>query len=606
MEKVFSGRVWLMRKDIDTDIIMPTQYLGLPMNEMVKYIFEPLYPDLAAQVQPGDIIVAGPNFGCGSSREMAPEAMKTAGIRCVIAPSFARIFFRNSFNNGMLLLENDELYQHVQNGDTVTVNLEKMCVIWEDKEFPIPRIPENLLEIVENGGLVKTCEKENRMEAEGMLPRRQPMAEEPAYTGEHTLAEKILMRNTHSASLRPGDIVMAQPTRLFVLDVYTGPVYKKLKEMGYQKVAHPEDYGVIDDHQMPCVMFDDPESFRSGCKLVDEYQFGTHLIGEGIGHQLIPENRYAKPGDVIFVTDSHTTTYGAVGCFSTGVGYTEMAAALGRGEMWIRVPSAIKIQIDGHLPDGVMSKDVILRILGDITANGGTYRSLEFCGTAVDEMSVDSRICISNMAVECGAKVGLFAPDQKTCEYSGVNPEDVAWMTVGPDECYEKVLHYRAEDFVPNLSVPQYVDNVHPVSEYEGTPVDQIFLGSCTNGRLEDMAMAAKILKGKHLPTHVKFIVTCATKKIYKEAVAAGYMQIFAEAGAMVTMPYCSLCQGRGGGVVGENEVVLATNNRNFLGRMGPASSKIFLGSPATIAVSALTGKITDPRAYLAAMEAEA
>ena len=603
MIKKFSGRVWLMRKDIDTDIIMPTQYLGLPMDEMVKHVFEPLYPELAGQIREGDIIVAGPNFGCGSSREMAPEAMKTAGIRCVIAPSFARIFFRNSYNNGMLLLENDQLYKHVKNGDTVSVDLEKLCVTCNGKEFSIPKIPDNLLNIVENGGLVKTCEKEIR---EGIKPGGlEALPEEPEYTESHTLAEKILMRNTHSADLKPGDIVMARPTRLFVLDVYTGPVYSKLKAMGYIHLVRSEKCGVIDDHQMPCVMFDDPESFRSGCRLAEEYKFGMHLIGEGIGHQLIPERRYAKPGDVIFVTDSHTTTYGAVGCFSTGVGYTEMAAALGRGEMWIRVPSAIKIQIDGELPKGVMSKDIVLRILGDLTANGGTYKALEFCGSTVDAMSVDSRICISNMAVECGAKVGLFAPDAKTCEYSGVKPEDVAWMTLGPDECYEQVLHYRAEDFVPNLSVPQYVDNVHPVTEYEGTEIHQVFLGSCTNGRLEDMAIAAGILKGHRVPDHVKFIVTCATKKIYKEAIEAGYMQIFAEAGAMVTMPYCSLCQGRGGGVVGENEVILATNNRNFLGRMGPASSKIFLGSPATIAASAISGRICDPRRYLDKISAE-
>ena len=603
MNKRFSGRIWLMRNDIDTDIIAPTQILGLPMDEMVKHIFEPLYPDLAAQIRPGDIIVAGPNFGCGSSREMAPEAMKVAGIRCVIAPSFARIFFRNSYNNGMLLLENDELYKHVKDGDVVTVDLDRLCVEFDGQEYPIPKIPDNLLEIVEAGGLVQACEQENEAKAAGIGKERRPLPPEPEYVGKHTLAEKILMRNTHSASLRPGDIVMAQPTRLFVLDIYTGPVLKKLRGMKYTELAHPETAGVIDDHQIPCVMFDDPESFRSGCTLVEEYRFGTHIIGEGIGHQLIPERRYAKPGDVIFVTDSHTTTYGAVGCFSTGVGYTEMAAALGRGEMWIRVPSAIKIQIDGVLPEGVMSKDIILRILGDLTANGGTYRSLEFCGTAVDALSMDARICMSNMAVECGAKVGLFAPDAKTCEYSGVSPEDVAWMTVGPDECYEQVLRYRAEDLVPNLAVPQFVDNVHPVTEYEGTEVDQIFLGSCTNGRLEDMAMAAKILKGRHVPNHVKFIVTCATKDIYKKSVELGYMQIFAEAGAMVTMPYCSLCQGRGGGVVGEDQVILATNNRNFLGRMGPASSKIFLGSPATIAVSAITGKITDPRKFLSELE---
>ena len=223
MEKVFSGRVWTMRRDIDTDIIIPTQYLGLPMPEMCKHVFEPLYPELAARLKQGDIIVAGPNFGCGSSREMAPEAMKNAGIRCVIAPSFARIFFRNSFNNGMLLLENDELYKHVKDGETVTVDLERLCVVHNGTDYPIPKIPDNLLEIVENGGLVQTCEKENRLASEGRLPERAELPPEPEYVGEHTLAEKILMRNTHSASLRPGDIVMARPDRLFVLDIYTVP-----------------------------------------------------------------------------------------------------------------------------------------------------------------------------------------------------------------------------------------------------------------------------------------------------------------------------------------------------------------------------------------------
>ncbi len=415
----------------------------------------------------------------------------------------------------------------------------------------------------------------------------------------HTLAEKILMRNTGSKSLHPGDIVITKPDMVLFLDIYAPFVYHQFKEMGFKKVFNPDQIAIVDDHELPTCLKDDPRSVSFSHKFAEEFGIRNHYIAQGIGHQLVPELRLARPGSVIYVTDSHTTTYGAVGAFATGVGYTEMASVLGTGKMWARVPAAIKIQIDGELPLGVYSKDVILRILGDLKADGGTYRSLEFCGTTIDAMSVDARLTISNMAVECGAKVGLFAPDAKTCEYSGTSPEETAWLHFDSDVFYEKTLHYDAAKFVPNLSCPQFVDNVHPVAEKEGLEVNQIFLGSCTNGRLEDLAIAAKILEGRHVPPRVKFIVTPASVGIYKNALKTGYIQTLVRAGAVVTHPYCSLCQGRGSGLLSDGEVVLGTNNRNFLGRMGAAKSLIFLGSPATIAVSALTGKITDPREYL-------
>ncbi|CAK7050644.1 MAG: 3-isopropylmalate dehydratase large subunit [Desulfovibrio sp.] len=414
----------------------------------------------------------------------------------------------------------------------------------------------------------------------------------------HTLAEKILMRNTGAASYRPGDIAMTSPDLIAFLDIYAAFVYEKMTEMGFTKVRYPEKTAIIQDHLLPTCRNDDPRALRYAHRSAEEFGITRHYVGQGICHQLIPENRLARPGDVVYCTDSHTTTYGAVGAFATGVGYTEMAAVLGTGQMWVRVPSAIKIQIDGELPRGVVSKDIVLRILGDLRADGGTYKSLEFCGTAVDALSVDARLTIANMAVECGAKVGLFAPDAKTCAYSGVDPKDVAWLCFDDDAVYERVMHYRAEDFVPSLSCPQYVDNVHPVTEYVGTKIDQVFFGSCTNGRLEDLKAAAEIMAGKKVPARVKFIVTPATNHIYKEAIKAGYLQTLAAAGAMITHPYCSLCQGRSGGLVSDGEVILATNNRNFLGRMGSAKSLIYLSSPITAAVSALRGEITDPRSY--------
>ncbi|MDF2501237.1 MAG: 3-isopropylmalate dehydratase large subunit [Anaerosporomusa subterranea] len=411
----------------------------------------------------------------------------------------------------------------------------------------------------------------------------------------YTLAEKILIHNTGVASCKPGDIVITKPSKVMFHDIYTPFVYEKFIEMGFKKVWDTNKVAIMFDHLLPTCLKDDPRHLRYGYKFADEFGIDCLHESDGISHQLMPELRYAKPGDVVYVTDSHTTTYGAVACFSTGVGYTEMAAILGTGEMWARVPSAIKIQIDGVLPENVYAKDIILRVLGDIKADGGTYKSLEFCGTAVDALSVDSRLTISNMAVECGGKVGLFAVDRKTAEYSGVDYEAFKWLTFDADADYEQVLHYDASTFVPYIACHPYVDNVHPITEVTDVEVNEVFIGSCTNGRLEDLAIAAKILEGKKVNPFVKFIVTPASRKIFNEAIAAGYIETLVKAGAMVTHPYCSLCQGRSGGLLADNEVLLGTNNRNFLGRMGSAKAKTYLSSPAVAAASAVTGKITYP-----------
>ena len=413
----------------------------------------------------------------------------------------------------------------------------------------------------------------------------------------HTLAEKILMHNTNSKSCKPGDIVITKPTMVMFHDIYTPFVYDKFKEMGFAKVWDTNKVVIMFDHLLPTCLKDDPRHLRYGYKFADEFGIENFHASDGISHQLMPELRYAKPGDVVYVTDSHTTTYGAVGCFSTGIGYTEMASILGTGELWARVPSAIKIQIDGILPAGVYAKDIILRILGDIKADGGTYKSLEFCGTTVDALSVDSRLTISNMVVECGGKVGLFAVDEKTAKYSGIDYESIKWLCFDDDAEYEQVIHYRAEELVPQIACPPYVDNVHPITDVTDVEVHEVFIGSCTNGRLEDLAIAAKILESKKVNKFVKFIVTPASRSIFKAAIAAGYIETLVKAGAMVTHPYCSLCQGRSGGLMAENEVLLGTNNRNFLGRMGSAKAKTYLSSPAVAAASAITGKITDPKA---------
>jgi len=310
----------------------------------------------------------------------------------------------------------------------------------------------------------------------------------------------------------------------------------------------------------------------------------------------MPEMGYALPGNIVFGTDSHTTTYGCVGCFSSGIGYTEMASILGTGDMWIRVPETIKVVVNGTLPKGVYAKDIILRLIGDLRADGATYKVLEFSGSCIDEMSVSSRMTMSNMAIEAGAKAALFAPDEKTCAFSKVIMEDIDWLYADEDAQYCRTITYDAQDLVPVLACPSQVDNIQTVQSQAGTKIDQVFIGSCTNGRLEDLEVAAKILKGKSVAPYVKLIVTPASRSIFREAAQKGYIETLIKAGAIVTQPGCGLCCGRACGILTDGERVVATNNRNFLGRMGTSKVEIYLSSPATAAASAITGEITLPQ----------
>ena len=416
-----------------------------------------------------------------------------------------------------------------------------------------------------------------------------------------TLIEKIIAHNIGREKVTPGEIVTVNVDRVMVHDIFIPFVADKFEEMGFSRIWDPDRMVLIYDHLVPASQIDDTRHFAKGDAFAAKYGVKNVHRSDGICHQLMTEAGYVKPGDIAFGTDSHTTTYGCVGAFSTGIGYTEMAGILGTGKLWIRVPETIRDQIDGTLPDNVTSKDVILRILGDLRADGATYKSLEFTGSTVEAMSVAARMTMSNMAVECGAKCGLFAPDEKTAEYCGIPADDfrkdsfLQSLHGDPDAVCERTLTYRAEDLVPVMACPSQVDNIRPVSEIAGIPVDQVFLGSCTNGRLEDLAAAAEILKGRKIAPFVKFIVTPASRKIYRQALEAGILGTLAEAGAMITHPGCGLCCGRAGGILTDGEVVVATNNRNFLGRMGTSKVRIYLASPKSAAWAALTGKITVP-----------
>ncbi len=411
----------------------------------------------------------------------------------------------------------------------------------------------------------------------------------------HTMIEKIIGRNV-GCEVLPGEIVTTRVDRCMIDDIFMPFISEKFEEMGFQKIWDPEKVVMIYDHLVPASQVDDIRHFKIGDEFAEKYGLVHVHRSDGICHQLMTEAGYVKPGDVVFGTDSHTTTYGCVGAFSTGIGYTEMAGILGTGELWVRVPETIRITIDGKLPANVTSKDVILRIIGDLGADGATYRALEFHGSAVEEMTVASRMTMSNMAVEAGAKCGLFAPDEKTAEYCGITlGEEHLSLAADEEAAYIREISYRAGEFVPVLACPSQVDNIHPVSEWAGTKIDQVFLGSCTNGRLEDLMAAAEILEGKKVAPFVNLIVTPASRKVFEDAVANGTMEILLKAGAQVTHPACGLCCGRTGGILTDGERVVATNNRNFLGRMGTSKVEIFLASPKTAAACAVAGEIVSP-----------
>ena len=595
MEKKFSGKIWKFGNDIDTDTIIPGKRGTIPdRNEMKKYAFELLKPEFGSTVQPGDILVAGTNFGCGSSREQAATVLSYNGVRCIIAKSFARIFFRNAFNSGILLLTCDQIQDVCEGRDIVTVDVDAQTVSVNGKTFKVGAVPENLYNIVANGGLIEDTKK--RLAAGNVKMDIKPLSMEQCRKKGYTMVEKILKKNAGKEHVAPGDIVITKPDMFMIHDIYTTYLLETMKDIGADKIDDPDKVTIVWDHCMPtAVAKNDYDHYEAGLELAKTYGIKKLHIGEGICHTIMHEAKYAKPGEIATATDSHTTTYGGAGNFCSGIGTAEMAAALITGELWFKVPEAIKIVLNGHLRDGVMSKDVILRILGDIKADGGQYKSLEFTGPAAHEMSMEQRFTVANMALEAGAKCGLFEADEKTAEYYGMPLEDIDWVCVDDEAKYEKVLTYDVSELEPQLSCPQGVDNVHPISEVKGTKMDEVYLGSCTNGSIEDMEAAAKILKGRKVAKGLRFIVVPATNTIFKQAIERGYIKTFIEAGAVICHPCCGLCCGMPYGLMTDDERILLTANRNFIGRQGTKKTLGYLSSPTVAAATAVMGVVTDP-----------
>lgn len=414
-----------------------------------------------------------------------------------------------------------------------------------------------------------------------------------------TLTEKIFESHLNREP-KIGEVVIVDVDFAMGQDGTSPLAIQKFYEMGGKRVLNPDRIALVIDHGAPSPT----EGFSNLHKLMRDfcYEQGIRLfdVGSGICHQLIPESGFAGPYDIIVGADSHTCTYGAVGAFSTGIGSSELAAVMISGKLWFKIPSSIRVILSGKIPTGVFSKDIVLNLAKILTADGATYKALEFDGDVIEQLSVDARFTISNMAVEVGAKAGIFPVDEKTKtwlrEHGRNNIRD---LTIDPLADYESTIEIDVSKLEPQIALPHKVDNVVGISEIGDIPIHQGFIGTCTNGRLEDLEIAANILRGRTIHPRVRLIVGCASKKIYLEAIKRGIIEDLINSGATVIAPGCGPCVGTHAGVPSDGENVISTANRNFKGRMGNNKAFIYLASPATVAASCLTGKITDPRRFL-------
>ena len=414
-----------------------------------------------------------------------------------------------------------------------------------------------------------------------------------------TIVEKIL--SVHSGKdAKSGDIVLAKVDFLMAQDGTAPLVIKSFEKLGIDRIFDKEKVVFVIDHNSPSPN----EGVSSLHKLMRDFakKYGIEIfeVGEGVCHVLIPEKGKAKPGDLILGADSHTPTYGALNCMATGVGSTDLAIALATGSLWFKVPQTIKIEIKGKIPLGVFGKDIALFMVKNLTAEGAIYKSVEIKGETINYLSMDERFTICNLTTEIGAKCGIMEFDEKTKEYlktKGI--EDYQVVFPDKDAIYEKEIILDISNLSPQVAKPHSVDNVCDVNEIEGIEINQGFIGTCTNGRVSDFEIAAKILKGKKIKKGVRLICSPGSREIYIECLKKGYIETLIEAGACVTNPGCGPCVGTHQGIPSDGEVVISTANRNFKGRMGNPNAFIYLASPATVAASCIEGKIIDPRKYL-------
>ena len=414
-----------------------------------------------------------------------------------------------------------------------------------------------------------------------------------------TMTQKILASHAGLESVQAGQLINARLDLVLGNDITTPVAVNEFKKAGFEGVFDKDRIAIVLDHFVPNKDIKAAQQSKTCREFACEHCVSHFYdVGKmGIEHALLPEQGVVTAGDCIIGADSHTCTYGALGAFSTGVGSTDMAAGMATGMAWFKVPSAIKFNLTGKLPSNCSGKDVILYIIGKIGVDGALYKSMEFVGEGVKTLSMDDRLCICNMAIEAGAKNGIFPVDDITREYmDGRCERTPVEYTADEDAVYEQVIDIDLSEMVPIVSCPHLPENTKTAAECSDIKIDQVVIGSCTNGRMEDMESAFRILNGKKVADGVRVIIIPATMEIYKKCIEKGYITAFIEAGAVVSTPTCGPCLGGYMGILAEGERCIATTNRNFVGRMGHVDSEVYLASPATAAASALTGYITEPK----------
>ncbi|MBD2483962.1 aconitase/3-isopropylmalate dehydratase large subunit family protein [Planktothrix sp. FACHB-1365] len=567
-------KVLTLGDDINTDDIIPAKRCTTAEPEYLKqYAFEHLIGE--GNLLGYDEIVAGRNFGCGSSRENAPIAIKAAGIKKVRAHSFAEIFYRNSINIGLTL----EIDSQTQSNPVVEA-------------------------IVSAGGLIPFNQK--RQKGEISIPKSATSARAM------TMAEKLLARASGNNYVQPGETVFVKVDLAMSHDAVAAPVAKVFYEHFGEdaKLWDANRVVLVADHfiQVNDLRVDPKATLQysemvefaraQSCHLLDVVSPGE---AAGICHVLLPEKGFIRPGTIVAGTDSHTCTYGAFGCFSTGVGTTDMANIFAMGDMWVQVPPTLLFQLEGTLPKYITAKDIMLFILGKIGCDGAAGKVMEFRGSIIDRMPMEERMTLSNMAIECGAMCGLIAPDNTTHQYLQRCGQDLFEEVISdPDANYEDIYQFDLSHLEPQVACPPKPDRVVGISELGEVPITKAFIGSCTGGKLFDLALAAEVLKGRHVAPGVSLFIVPASIEVRKKAENLGYMQIFVAAGATVLKSGCGACINAGFGVLDKEETGVYATNRNFKGRSGDPTAKNYLASPRVVAISAVEGRISDqlsPRA---------
>ena len=584
------GRVWKLGDNVDTDQLAPYPFSDSWQETRLQMF--PASPGLAGKFAKGDIIVAGNNWGCGSSREQAANNIQNLGVSAVVADSFARLFLRNGIAIGIPCVPCQGVSEFCSDGDTLDIDLATGIIrnLTADTTLKFPVYPETMRKIIAQGGLLKSLVND--------APKPTHSNISVNLESGQTIAEKILARASGNTRVHPGDFVIANADRAILIEFMVS-CEKKLREVGVTEFWDAEKISSLSTLRFPAPDIQAAETHKSMRQIASDKGVSRFYGYDGIVNQVMVEKGDVLPGQLVFGTDSHSTSYGALGAAGTGLGVSDMSYVLATGQLWLQVPETIRFNLYGDPSQGVMSKDIILYLLGRYGSDFARYKAIEYSGSLIDDMSIASRMTMSNMGVEMGAKFAMCPADEKTIAYLRDRCKGkLATIAADEDADYAHVADIDISDVTPQVAKPHSPDNVMPVTALEEVMVDQVFLGSCTNARLEDLKIAAQILQGKSVAPNTRLMVTPASKAILLEATRTGLVETLLEAGAFITPSGCGACPGGSNGVLAAGETCLSTSNRNFRGRMGSPDAFIYLASPATAAASAITGRITDPREF--------